>query len=415
MKMKKNLLLLLVPAFLSAQNLHELIELAQKQNDFVIAKGYSKDAKAKELASRKSQYYPTVDLGGFYKRSDDISPLQAGDTYSAYAKVGLDIYDGGKRSSLVDEKKESLKSSKLDLSGYKKSLALYITKEFYSIKSLQASLNAREEAQKTLKAQLDRIKKFYEAKMATEDDVERVQSDFDTNLYNIQTIRFELLSLKSKLELKVGTKIDSFEKSEFRKTDTKEFNTLDDILSISAQKNAIIYQANAIDSYYYPNLRVQDTYSFYGYDRLDPKLQAFGATPLDNQNVLMLTANIRLFDFGTLAKTKEAAELNAMALQSQINYKTKEQKVEYRLALAGIETAKLKIKSAKSALNAATSAFKTIEKKYNAGIVDYIVYLDALTKNTSSKALYESSLNDLEVAYATYYYYSGKNILEELK
>ena len=415
MKIKRNLFLLLVPAFLSAQNLHELIELAQKQNDFVLAKGYSKDAKAKELASQKAQYYPTVDLGGFYKRSDETSPLQAGDTYSAYAKVGLDIYDGGKRSWLVDEKQESLKSSNLDLSGYKKSLALNITQDFYAIETLKASLNAREEAQKTLKAQLDRIKKFYEAKMATTDDVERVQSDFDTNLYNIQTIRFQLLSLKSKLELKVGTKIDSFEKSEFKKADTKEFNTLDDIRSISAQKNAIVYQANAIDSYYYPNLRVEDTYSFYGYDRLDPKVKAFGATPLDNQNVLMLTANIRLFDFGTLGKTKEAAELNAMALQSQINYKTKEQKIQHQLALAGIETSKLKIKSAKSALNAATSAFETIEKKYNAGIVDYIVYLDALTKRTSSKALYESSVNDLEVAYAAYYYYSGTNILEELK
>ena len=412
--MNKKLLVLLLPALLSAQNLHELIRLAQTNNDIVIAKKHSQDAKAKELDSKKSEYFPTVDLGGFYKRDDDVSPFQAGDVYSAYAKLDFEIYDGGRRSSQVDAKKESLKSSNFDSTAFKKSLSLNITKNFFTIKSLQASLNAREEAQKTLKAQLERIKQFYSAKMATLDDVERVQADFDTNLYNMQTIRFQILSLKSQLELTVGEKIASFETSLFKKESNAAFESLDDIKATQAQKRAIVHNANAIDSYYYPNIQIEDKYSLYAYDRLDPLADQF-AQPLDNQNVLLLSANMRLFDFGRLSKTKEALKLNAAALQSQIEYKTKEQKMRYALAVARIETAKLKIKSAKSALNAATSAFETIEKKYNAGIVDYIVYLDALTKKTSSKALYASSLNDLEVAYATYYYYSGKNILEELQ
>ena len=412
--MRIKLLILLVPALLGAENLHELITLAQEKNDILLAKKLTQSAKTKELASKKSEYFPTVDLGGFYKRDDAVSPFQAGDVYSAYAKVDLDIYDGGRRSAQVDAKKETLKSAAFDTTAFKKSLALDVTKNFFAIKNLQASLNAREEAQKTLKAQLERIKQFYDAKMATLDDVERVQADFDTNLYNIQTIRFQILSLKSLLELKVGKKIASFEPSSFQKEKKSSFESLEDIKAARAQRSAINHNANAVDSYYYPNIRVEDKYSLYNYDRLDPLANKF-AKPLENQNVLLLSANIRLFDFGRLAKTKEALKLNAAALQSQIEYKTKEQKMQYSLALARIETAKLKIKSSKSALNAATSAFETIEKKYNAGIVDYIVYLDALTKRTSTKALYESSLNDLEVAYATYYYYSGKNILEELQ
>ena len=107
--------------------------------------------------------------------------------------------------------------------------------------------------------------------------------------------------------------------------------------------------------------------------------------------------------------------LTSQALNSQIAYMSKEQALSYKLALSRIDTAKIRIATAKSALNAATSAFTTIEKKYNAGIVDYIVYLDALTKKTSSKALYKSGLNELEIAYAILYFYSGKNIKEELK
>jgi len=414
MKKRVATFLVLVPALLYAQNLKELIQLAQKQNDLVTAKKYSEDSKSKALDSQKSSYYPTVDIGGFYKRDDKASPFQAGDTYSAFAKVSLDIYDGGKRSALVDEKEQTLQSAAFETTAYKKSLALGITKDFFAVKSLQASLNTREEAQKALKAQLNRITKFYKAKMATIDDVERVQADYDTSLYNIQTIKFDILSLKSKLELKTGTKIESFENTAFKKEKVTSFATLESIQAIIAQKNAIKAASNAVDSFYYPTIRIEDTYSLYAYDRLDPEVKKF-ANPLNNQNNLMLTVNMRLFDFGQISRSKEAVALNAKALEAQINYQTKEQQMQYELAKARITTTKLKIASAKSALNAASRAFDTIEKKYNAGVVDYIVYLDTLTKKTSSKALYETSLNDLETAYATYYYYSGKNIEEEIK
>ena len=129
----------------------------------------------------------------------------------------------------------------------------------------------------------------------------------------------------------------------------------------------------------------------------------------------MLTLNFRVFDYGAISDSKETVLLASKALSSQIAFQTKEQEMQFKLASSRIQTAKVKILSSKSALNAATSAFETIEKKYNAGIVDYIIYLDSLSKKTSSTSLYESGLNELEIAYAIYYYYSGKNIKEELQ
>jgi outer membrane protein TolC len=107
--------------------------------------------------------------------------------------------------------------------------------------------------------------------------------------------------------------------------------------------------------------------------------------------------------------------ISAKALNSQVLYKTKEQKMHHEVALARLDTSKIKIQSAKSALIASESAFEKIEKKYNAGIVDYVIYLDALTSKTRADALYETSLNELEIAYAMYYYYSGKNLAEYIK
>ena len=413
--MKLKLLLLIVPLLVSGDSLGEMLSFALKHNDLVKAKNYKQASKTKELDSKISAYFPTIDAGGFYKRDDAATPFGVGDVYSGFAKVGVDIYDGGNKSSKVAQSKLSLQSSRYDTKAYKKSLSLQITKDFFTIKSLQASLYARQEADKSLKAQLNRISRFYEAKMATKDNIDRVQADVDTNIYKMESLKFQILSLKSLLELKVGKKIDRLEKSSFIKKTTQGYETLDSTNALIANKGSIKKGANAIDSFYYPNIHIEDTYSLYGYERIDPSLTTFNASPLDKQNTLLLTLNFRVFDNGSIAKTKEAILLNAQALDAQIQYQTKEQKVQYELSKARIKTAKARIKSALSALNAASSAFVTIEKKYNAGIVDYIVYLDTLTKKTNSKAQYESGLNDLEIAYATLYYYASKDLQEELK
>jgi len=413
--MKRKLLLLIAPLLVSGDNLKELLSFATTHNDLVIAKNYAQASRAKEVESKQSAYFPTIDIGGFYQRDDAASPFQAGDVYSGFAKVGLDVYDGGKKSSQVEQSKLSLQSSTYDKEAYKKSLSLQIAQDFFSIKSLEATLNAREEANKSLKAQLERISRFFEVKMATQDDIDRVQADYDTNVYNMESIKFQILSLKSQLELKVGKKIDTLEDSSFIKNHFEDYKVLDSTNALIAQKSSINRGADALDSVYYPKLRVEDTYSLYGYERIDPNLTALNATPLDKQNTLLLTLNFRVFDYGNIAKTKEAVLLSTQALNAQILYQTKEQKIQYELSKARIQTAKARIKSALSALNAATSAFATIEKKYNAGIVDYIVYLDTLTKKTNSKALYESALNDLEIAYASLYYYGAKDIKEELQ
>ncbi len=411
----KSLILLSVPMFIYADTLGEFIVHSKVNNDLVVSKEFTQKSKSKSLDSRESLYFPTIDVGAFYKRDDEPTPMQAGDTYSAYAKIGYDIYDGGRRSSSVDSAKNDLKSSSHDTAATKKSIALQITQEFFNIKSAEANLQARQEAQKSLKAQLHRVQKFYEAKVATKDDVDRLQSAYDTNIYDMESIKFKILSLKKSLELKIGKSVDVLNDSSFVKEDLNAYDTLDSTKSLIAKQMSIRDSSNAIDSAYYPNIRIEDTYSLYGYGREDDFATQIGVEPLENQNKLMLTLNMRLFDYGQITKTQEAILLGSKALGAQISYQNKEQKIQYELSKARIETSRLKIKSANSALVSASSAFDTVEKKYDAGIVDYVVYLDGLSKKTSAKSLYESSLNDLEVAYAIYYFYSGKNIEEFLK
>jgi len=56
-----------------------------------------------------------------------------------------------------------------------------------------------------------------------------------------------------------------------------------------------------------------------------------------------------------------------------------------------------------------------IKAKFNAGIVDQVTYLDALSEKTASEARFEKAHNDFEIAKANYYFASNNNIKEFIK
>ena len=401
-------LLLVLPVFIYAEDLKSLLEYAHQNNQLVHSTKLTQESKLQEVDAKKSAYYPTVDVGGFYQNLNERTTGLAGDIYSGFAKVGVDIYDGGSKSALLEQKKHEYKASSHDVSEMKKNISLAVLQNFFTIKSLEATLLSIEEGQKSLKAQLDRMNAFYDAQLATKDDVDRLLAAYDTNIYKMESVKLNILSAKLELSLQVGKKITSLETSSFSESVASDFEVKDDIKSLEYNKNALKSYSDSLESVYYPKLRIEDTYSLYGYgntDRLHPK-------GVSSQNKLILSLNLRLYDHATIENSKQALLISSQALTKRIEYKTLQQEMLHELALARINTNKVKIKSALSALQAASSAFHTIEKKYIAGIVDNVAYLDALSSKTSAVSLYETSLNDLQIAYGTYYYYAGKNIEE---
>ena len=410
----KRLYLLLLPALLFSDDLKSLLELAKQNNNLLHASKISMHAKAKELDAAKSTYYPTIDANAFYERDDDPTPFYPGTTYGATAKIGFDVYDGGKRSHTEKQKSAELSAANFSYKEDTKSMLLTITKEFFNLKSLYASLAAREEASKAVKAQLERMQQFFAANLATSDDVDRLQSAYERNIYAIESLKFQILSLKKTLELQVDKKITKLDDSNFKKSFKEKSSELDSIQALRYSKKSLNNIRETIDSYYYPNIKIEDSYTVFGYQN-KPLFAGQPIPLLNNQNHIMATVSLRLFDFGTLREQKEAVQLQADALNEKIIYKSKEQQMQLELARKRISTAQLNIRSSHSALKAATSALKTITKKYQAGIVDNVVYLDALSSKTEAKALYEKSRNDLEIAYAIYYYYNAKNLEEYLQ
>ena len=408
---KKILFYLLLATILQADSLKELIKIANKNNHIIESKKLTTESKIKELESSKGAILPTIDIGGFYQSLNEKTFMMAGDTYSGYLKISYNIYDGGRKKSLIEQKQNEFKATTFELKAFQKSLSLQIVQDFYTIKNIISSIKALREKQIALKAQLERIKKFYEAQLSTKEDIDKLQAAYDTNIYMIESLKFQKLSKLKELELKVGKKISNLDNSKFKKLKIKKIKVNDNIKSLEYKKESLKNIASSINSANLPQIDISDTYSLYGYERDDlthPK-------GVDNQNKLMLTINLRLFDGGVTSKKFQAMLIKAKSLNSQILQLKEEQKTMFELAKSRINTAKANIKSALSALNSANSTYKTIKEKYEAGLVDNVAYLDALSVKTNALSLYEKSLNDLEIAYAIYYYYAGKNIQEFIK
>lgn len=409
--MKKQLLVLAIPAIFYAQDLSSLLDSAMNNNKIIKAKLITQESKKQDIEAVKNGYYPTIDVGASYQRLDKRSANQPGDVYSGYANIGIDLYDGSKKDNLIKQNKAILSSSKFDTLLYKKSLEMTIIEDFYTIKSIESQLNALNNKKNQLNEELKRINKFYEAGISTKDDVDNLQAAYSNNIYEIDSAKFQILSLKKLFTLRTGVAITSTEDSFFVEPLNLEKELNDNIKILKENSNTLFYASKSLNSEYLPKIRLEDTYSLYGYSRDD----ASHPEGLDNQNVLMLSLNMRVSDNGVVSKQRESLRLQKLALQEEIKQEKLTQNINIELAVSKIYTVKAQINSAKSSLKSATSAFETISKKFEVGNVDHVTYLDALSTKTNAKAQYETALNNLQIAYASYYYYANKNIREFIK
>ena len=187
--------------------------------------------------------------------------------------------------------------------------------------------------------------------------------------------------------------------------------TNDNIQSLKFIAQSLNHSANTLEATTKPQVKIEDTFSLYEYGRSD----STHPQGLDNQNKILLSVNLRLFDNDVVSKQKESILVQKKALEKQIEQNERLQDINVELALSNIETTKAQIESAKSSLNAAQSVYETVAQKYRVGLVDNVAYLDALSVQTEAKSQYKIALNNLQVAYVKYYYHTNNNILEFVK
>lgn len=409
---------LLFPIFLFSQSygLKILIENAGKTNGLIRAKEMQIKAKNKEIDAEKSMYWPTIDIGGSYHIDSPNSIVSPGRTASGYASINFDLYDGGRKNALLRGKGYEYESSLFEKQAFEKSITLQIVQYYFDIKKIKAALKSLLKRSAELKVQIQRIQKFYRAGLSTNEEIDKLQAVYDNNNYVIANTKLALQTSQEHLKLISGLDIKALKRNYFLEPKHIKFEFFDNIKMLQSSAKAVNEKKNALDAGYMPQVKFSDTYQKSHFSDM-VSLPGFNGDGflIDHQNKVSVSVNLRLFDKGRIKNEGESIRYKKLSILSKIEQAKKEQKMNFKLAYKSLQTTKIKLKSAKSALNASNSTYIAIRKKFEAGIVDNIAFLDALTEKIFSQARYKETIYDYEIKKSIYYYYAGKDPKEFIK
>lgn len=410
-------------------NLPELILAAQSSNLAQIS-NYEPQKAQLQKESVKSAYMPSLTIdGGYSFLSGDINVLRPQRAATARAILELAVYDGGKREALLSSLSHLSAAEILKNEDYQNLLAFNMAKLYFSFLSLGELALAKESEINYLKNALNRLEKYYRAGLSDESEYEAINARYAMALAERLEITQNQNEIKNQIYALTGRDIKPVAGSRIVFTD-------DDSMPQKSQKPelealrlnfaAALEDEKITASETNLQIFIKNTYTFMRthYDRnllpaqyrsaLEPYFDDFFKPNL-NTNELILGFSWKAFDFGANKKRREIKRISA--LQAKLNLDQKRLQNELNLANIknDLKTLKQKIAAGESALNSAQTSLNAVSKKYEAGLLGYVEFLNATAQSFSAGSALELSKSKFEIKKAEYLYERGGKIAENIE
>ena len=403
--MRYLLLVMMIVTASLATNLKELLRSAALHNDLLKANSFSAKSAKSSLDAINKSYYPTIDIALMAQNSNPKTLMRPGTSYVASITLNYLIYDGSLKRYLKEAKRYELSSIKDANRAYKKSLYVQIAQDFYALSTLEALKRALLFKKRAIAKKYEKVLLLQKAGIVNEVALYDLKAALENLKFNLNSLEMQKETLLMQLAIKSGRKVSTITPSSFIKKRVR-FSINDTIKSLKAKEAALLAQSKSALAKNNLKLNLSLEHKRFAYDRYD----AMHPKGLSEQSTITLSASKRLFDGGVVQKESEAIRLQSLSLRYKIKNAIKEQKMQFELAKLRIKNQKTALKSAKANLLAAKRNYEAVEKKFNSGLLDSTIYLDALSQYAQAKADYKKASNDLELAYALYYFSAGKNI-----
>ena len=402
--MKKFLFLSLFPLFSIAENLQELLNLAE-QNKQIEASKYSLESTKEKEYSTKSAYLPNLSLGAnqTFNQEKNISTPEKSTTGSA--KLAFTIYDGGKREASFEQQQALVKSATFTLASVQNNISLDVVYYYYNYLSTLASKESTLKKMEQLEAERYRLEKFLSVGAITADELQKIISSIEQTKVDLLTLDNTLNNISNTLEYLTGQEV-SIEKGSTiaYKDSTIEEGKRFDILALEESVQSNKSEIQMAKSPNLPNIVLQNIYSIYDYDF------PIETNTLDHQNSIQLMMEWKIFDFASTSSNVEASYLKYLSKNSELSYEKSKAKASLKSAQNSYKTSLAKIDAAKAKLQASEMTYELIKKKFQQGIVNNVSYLDALTDKSNSYSQLQTALNEVEYQKAVLLYQMGENI-----
>lgn len=398
----KYILFLLAAVVLHAQmTLSSLIEFAQHNEKIISLQQRSSAAELKYQATKNS-YFPRVDAFGKGDYVDPKGGFDAAESYNAGVKAEVILFDGFKRENRFDEYKALKNAANANLNAGKKEVSLNVIKRYFELQNTLEEIHTYLLVRDQLQAQLERLTKFFSAGLASEDALMRLQSALANADYEIEDLGYQSDRQRADLEVITNEKFVELSPASIVAPQLIPVQELDVIQSLRSTRDATLYQAQQSDVGFLPTLSVADQYTVSNYVD-DP----IASMRVYNQNKFSLSLTVNLLDFNTMSTTKQALIAQSNAQSNDLVYASKEASSNLEMAQKYIVRSHALMGAAQSSFDASKKTFEAVKQKYEARIIDYVTYLDALRALTDSTNQLNRAKRTLNYAYAAYYYYAG--------
>ncbi|EAL5942249.1 TolC family protein, partial [Campylobacter coli] len=172
---------------------------------------------------------------------------------------------------------------------------------------------------------------------------------------------------------------------------------------------------------YFPKFYIQDNFNFYK-NNYNPKVPAPFVNLADQflekysqGNQFILGMEWKIFDFNARAKEVEKERLNVQIANANARFSERKNKEELNYLDKSLKVLQEQILALNLSLNAANLAFESVDKKYQAGLVSYVEYLQALEAKFKAQSDLELAKNEFEITKANYYFNAGIDLNSKVK
>lgn len=359
-------------------------------------------------------FLPTFNLDyTFQNNNRDTIQYKNYNTQTFNAKLNLDLFSGFSTINSIREKSATYRSSVADAEYTRQNIYLQVIQQYYQYFDNVSQLLSLQRKLEQINSDISRVSKLYEQGLSTIDDLESLKAQGSLSQYQISDVQLSIEQNKLMLEYLTNMNFDTLQRDNISNP-VYEIKERKDLTSLKEQIKALHYQNKQLN--YYPTVSFFDTYT---YNLQLP--QYILANPLlaptfpQGQNIAGLTVSLKLFDDVGLTLQKQYMKLGQLANEKNLLYKQAEQKKDEKLYRKSLEIARAKVASSEASLKSATISYQNIKKKYDAQLVNFTDYLQALSTKFDAEATYNASLNNYELQKANYIFYSGQKIQDYIK
>ena len=386
--------------------LRDLIDSA-KNNYQVLAKS---DGIAKSEAEKMSAYLEfgpsiTASYGYGYQTNPSSSKTDYIGDQSVSIGLNYDLYTGFSSVNKVKQKSAEIRASIAEKKYTLESLYLQIVQEYYAYFTNYSNLTSLKQKKKLLDSNVKRLQKLYNSGLSTINDVEALKAEASLTEYQIAQAELDLEHNRLNLSLLSSQEVTNVHRVGLADPKLKNLSVRSDIVALSEQAQSLDYQKRQIT--YAPTISLYDNFNY------NPDgISSMTSDKFSNTVGIQITMQ---FDSMSRYMQKEALGLSYLQATKNVAYKKEEQKRDIRLYYKSLQIAKAKIKSAEAGLKSAMIAFDNVSKQYDAQLVTYVDYLNALSQKFTAEATYVESLNNYEMQKANFVFYSGQELQNYIK